>query len=547
MRRRALSILLALTTLVGIAVLGPEIARAHVSDRAAPVAARPNVIVIMADDMRQDEVRYMPHLRSLLANRGVEFMNSYSPYPLCCPARASFLSGQYAHNHGVFSNHTPFGFSAMDDSYTVATAMQQAGYNTAFLGKYLNNYGKVKSRVTGRMSTRYVPAGWTYWQGGLSHSDKLGIKGDVYNYRDTSYNLNGAVVESKGRYQTNVIGAAGRRVVKRFSTSAKPFFMWLSFVAPHKGGPHESDDPKLPTPNRPRSVWGMFDKVITKAPGLSRSGASEPDVEDKPRFIQRRPEPGRAKARAIRAVARQRAESLTILDRQIGNLVTTLRKTGELSNTVLMFTSDNGYFLGEHRIPTGKILNYEPALRVPLIMAGPGIPAGQRRYDPISTVDLTATITDLGGASSRMAARRIPDGFSKVSVLENGDKGWTHAQLTESVRGGLQNWDKGPGFGMRSQIGIRSGRYQYTRNAGDVTELYDLLRDPNELHNVAGQAEYAGVLDEFASLWGRLKDCVGSGCRLRLPDDLAETPSQIRAETESEFAGVLRRTGMPWR
>ncbi|MCB0889847.1 MAG: sulfatase-like hydrolase/transferase, partial [Nocardioidaceae bacterium] len=135
--------------------------------QASPQTSRPNIVVVMMDDMRADELAYAPTVTSLLASRGMSFANSFSPYPLCCPARASFLTGQYAHNHGVLATEAPWGFGSFNDASTLAGNMQAAGYNTAMVGKYLNGYGWMPSKVTGGPSRRYKPPGWTDWMASL--------------------------------------------------------------------------------------------------------------------------------------------------------------------------------------------------------------------------------------------------------------------------------------------------------------------------------------------------------------------------------------------
>ena len=171
-RRRIALPLLGLLVLALVAAIFPGSAprRATAVVSSAPVApsvghSRPNIIVVMADDMRTDDLRFMPSVRRLLVGRGLNFRNSFSPYPLCCPARASFLTGRYAHNHHVYSHAKPYGFQSFDDHATIATALQQSGYQTGFVGKYLNGYGAERSLVTGGPSFRYVPAGWTDWYG----------------------------------------------------------------------------------------------------------------------------------------------------------------------------------------------------------------------------------------------------------------------------------------------------------------------------------------------------------------------------------------------
>jgi len=134
-----------------------------------PKQARPNVLVIEADDMRWDDLRWMPNVRRLLQRRGLTFENSFAPYPLCCPSRASFLTGEYAHNHHVYSTQDPFGFASFHDRRTIATVLQKAGYRTALVGKYLNGYGQQPLRSTGGSSLHYEPPGWTQWLAGSDH------------------------------------------------------------------------------------------------------------------------------------------------------------------------------------------------------------------------------------------------------------------------------------------------------------------------------------------------------------------------------------------
>jgi arylsulfatase A-like enzyme len=208
---------------------------------------------------------------------------------------------------------------------------------------------------------------------------------------------------------------------------------------------------------------------------------------------------------------------LFVLDLEVARLVDTLRDTGELEDTVLVFTSDNGYFLGEHRKRMGKKLPYEPSIRVPLVLAGPGVPPGTR-YDPVKTPDLTATIVDLAGARAPHPA----DGTSLLWTIRNGDRGWSVPVVTEAIAdrataGGTRAAAK-RGFGdARTTIGLRTARYKLIRWASGAVELYDLENDPNELSNLARDAAYAEVRDRLTRLWWRYRDCVASECAAPLP------------------------------
>lgn len=531
--------------LAGSIGVSPAHQPSEVASRTA--VKKPNVIIVLADDMRADEMRYMPNVERLIAENGVTFENSFSPDPLCCPARASLLSGQYPHNHGVLNNHSPYGFAGFDDSRTVATAMKQAGYHTGFVGKYLNGYGNDPSLVTGGPSKTYVPAGWDDWFASLSRAKDGTESGSTYNYRFTTYNDNGIVDKShRGQYQTNVIANRGMDLVDKWSGTRKPFFLLLSFVAPHDGGPVEKDDPKsvmrpdgryeyYGTPGRPRWVRGTLDKEIPHSPGLPADGGpAEPDLSDKPDFMQK-PEFSDAERVAMLDVARQRAEALTILDMRVRDLVRTLKKNGEWKNTALVFTSDNGYFLGEHRQRPGKIKAHEPSLRVPLVIRGPGLPRGVKRYDPITTVDLTATVIALGHA--RRYRPHANDGTSRILTMKKGDQGWTAPIVTEGM---THTPGDAPGFDdARRYIGLRTPRYSFIRYATGEMELYDLLSDANEFEGKQDDPAYAGVVNELTDLWYQYKDCVGDECRVALPADLQASPSEERQLTDSFWKDVF--------
>jgi N-acetylglucosamine-6-sulfatase len=536
---------------------GSQPLQAAAAETAAAPATKPNIVVVMADDMRADDLRFMPSLGRLVTERGLKFRNSFSPYPLCCPARASFLSGQYAHNHKVFSNDAPFGFGSFDDSRTLATALQGAGYRTGFVGKYLNNYGIDRSRVTGEHSWGYVPAGWTDWYAALQRPRRLADRypsGGTYNYFHTIFNVNGRTDDShKGEYQTDVLGRFGRELVTRYSRTKEPFFLYLSSLAPHDGLPHEPDDVdsirradgrvfEFDTPARPDWVKGFFDDQVPRSPGLPADGGpSEADVSDKPQ-ASFYPELDEGERRLATALTRQRAESIAVLDTQIRRLIHTLKETGELDQTVFVFTSDNGYFLGEHRFRGGKVKAYEPSIRVPLVIAGPGIPPGVRN-DPTKTPDLTATILDLAGAE----APRRADGLSLVPSFA-ADRGWTAPVVTEAIVGDPANppdtLEQQIGFtDARNNIGIRTARYKLIRDASGAVELYDLDADPNELDSVADDPEYSAILRELTRLWHRYKDCAGAECSVPLPPSLARSPTQTTASTNAQSEGVLARHG----
>ena len=520
-------------------------------------ASKPNIITILTDDMRTDDLRWMPNVRRLVADQGLEFTNSFSSYPLCAPARASLVTGQYSHNTGVVSVKPPNSFHALDDRRTVATAMNHAGYNTMFLGKYLNGYGTQRSAVTGKNSFRYVPPGWTDWWGSVDRPPHSGFAGGgTYRYYHLLLNHNGTIDDThKGVYQTVAEGRIARRLVRTYHRSAKPFFFLMAPIAPHFGSPREPGDPapqtwpgtgaeeRFKTVARPKRVRGLFDRQISRASGLPADGSeSQKNTDGLPRPMRWLPPIVSREKTAMLSVTRQRAESLFVLDQQIGKLVDTLKKTGEYDHTVLMFTSDNGYFLGEHRMRQGKIKAHEPSLRVPLVVAGHGIPHGTR-YDPVTTEDLTATILDLAHA-------RPPhpeDGASMVPSISR-DRGWRSPVLTEGLETSrvfrTARSDPAPGFDdPRTTIGIRTPGWKYIRYVDGDGELFDLDKDPNELSSHFGDPAYARVQAELQQLWLARKDCRGASCSAPMPKDLQRGPHENRLRTDAQSRGVEARYG----
>ncbi len=515
--------------------------------------ARPNIVVVMADDMRVDDLRFAPSLRRLVADRGLTFRNSFSNYPLCCPARASFLTGAHAHNHHVWSHLRPWGYRSFDDSRTLATSLRRAGYQTGYVGKYLNGYGPQRSKVSGLRSYRYVPRGWTDWRAAFEDPDVPGIHGGTYNFFDTPYNVNGRIDNRyRGRYQTGVVGDFSVGMARRFGRSAKPFFMYVNFVAPHVGAPGEPDDPGslvdrqgvrryFGTPARPQWVKGRFDGVVRRASGLpKRGGPAERSMTDKPPFLRRLPEPRQRERRAMREVTRQRAESIYVMDQHVRRLIRTLKGTGEWKNTVFMFTSDNGYFLGEHRIRQGKILGHEPSLRVPFLVTGPQMRGrdqhGRLRFDPITTVDVTATIVDLANARAPSRA----DGASRLPAMRRRDRGWTTPVLYEALHTGGA---KGGGFDdARTAIGVRTARYSMLlyRNGA---ELYDLVDDPAQNGNRWRVEAYRPVRRALRHVWRDLKDCQAQQCQIVLPEGLRADALMTRRHTQKYWRGVDRIYG----
>jgi N-acetylglucosamine-6-sulfatase len=511
----------------------------------------PNIVEIMVDDMRADDLSWMPYLRRLMHTQGLEFRNSFSSFPLCCPARASFFSGQYPHNHRVLHHNPPYGgYGRFNDRYTLATALQDVGYHTGLVGKYLNRFGQDDSLVGSEEaghpvpSYNYVPHGWDDFRAIIQHP-MTGLTNG--NYFDEVYDLNGTPsADFRGKYNTITMTDMAVNMTRKFHTSPQPFFVSLNYKAPHWSKAEEVGDPvhvrllngtytNFLTTERPDWVKGHFDRVITHGQGMPRDGSQpEPDVSDKPTYFRLQPRFSSQEMRAETQVTRQRAESLFVVDTQVRRLVQELQAQREWLNTVLMFTSDNGYMLGEHRVRQEKIRAHEPSLRVPFLITGPGMRQGERRYDPISTVDVAATIIALAGAEPP----HTPDGFSLVASMRSGDRGWIHPVVTEGYKTSNGAFDTG-----LSSIGVRTPRYSFIDYARGVDELYDLWTDPLENRNRIADPTYATVARQLRAMAWKLHDCAGLECHVELPTQFARTPAQTRTLTEHYFWAAQKRFG----
>jgi arylsulfatase A-like enzyme len=452
---------------------------------AAPVAhAAPNVVVIETDDQVVGDLAAMPQTRALIADAGVTFDNSFVSLSLCCPSRATFLTGQYAHNHGVRSISPPWGgFSKLHGSETLAVWLQRAGYSTGLVGKYLNGYGG-----------NVVPPGWTDFQGLLSSS--------TYRFFDYTMNVNGVrehFGDDVADYQTDVLTQRSLDFIREHTGDGAPFFLWTTFVAPHVGQPHDLQDPigvKSTVP-APRD-WNAFAGALLPRP----PSFDEADVSDKPPSVRYRPRLSRWRIAAIANTYRQRLASLLAVDEGVGRIVDALRAAGQLDNTLLIFTSDNGFMVGEHRIPGGKVVPYEPSIRVPLLMRGPGIPAGVHRAQLAFNGDLAPTILDAAHARAGLAL----DGRSLLPFARSARVHSGRAILIEAPPGNRTN-------GLPMFTGLRTPRYKYVQYLHGARELYDLRRDPWELDNLAGKRSAAGVQRRLARRLARLRGCAGADCR----------------------------------
>ena len=409
---------------------------------------------------------------------------------------------------------------------TLATWLQDSGYATVYLGKYFNGYGWMPEpgETTGD-SLFYVPPGWSDWRAsidkGLPADDPL--EGGTYRYWDTTISQNGTGFENfAGQYQSRVYGDITEQIIATRAARNQPFFLHLSFTAPHSGGPRELDDPEpvtrddgavvdIVTPARPAAVRGLFDEVIQAAPGASWN---DPDFSDKPAYLDA-PPLNEAELEVLLAATRQRAEALLVVDRQVAKTIAALRMSGELADTLVMFTSDNGFLLGEQRARDGKRLPYNPSIRVPLLLRGPGIPEGRVRRDPFTSIDTAPTLAAVAGVTPPAPI----DGRSLLGVARHGDQGWSRGILTDTAPQTVPESGEGEGErpAIRLAIGVRTQRYLYVDVITGEEELYDMRHDPQQYHNLVEDPDYTRRLQLLRAVLADLQNCEMAECRTPLP------------------------------
>jgi N-acetylglucosamine-6-sulfatase len=461
---------------------------------------RPNVILILTDDLDvrllEEHPATYPNLRRLAAG-GTTFENAFVTDPLCCPSRATILRGQYAHNHEILGNWWPRGGSRKfrelgREGSTVATWLQDEGYRTVLIGKYMNGYEGTR-----------VPPGWSDW---------YGIAGD---YRSTRLNENGGIkYYDPGRYHLDdVLAGKAAGYVRRAASDDPPFFMWLGTQAPH-----------APATPAPRHADALADTSLPKPPSFD-----EADVSDKPDWIRDNPSLDHRWIASMEDLYRKRLQSMLAVDEMVGRLVDTLRENGELENTYIFFTSDNGYHMGQHRLTTGKWTAYEEDIRVPLIVRGPDVPEGKKLEHLVLNNDLAPTFAELGGAE----VPSFVDGRSLVPLM--GDEppsvdDWRRAFLVEAATelgraeadptvddGSPElplSGDPSPErqWGHPALEALRTEDGLYVEYETGERELYDLREDPYQLDNRYEIA--APDLIRHAEGWlEALRGCTGATCR----------------------------------
>jgi arylsulfatase A-like enzyme len=442
----------------------------------ALTTTRPNMVFILTDDMRKDDLKYMPKTRSLLGGKGMTFRNAFVSDATCAPSRATIMRGQYAHNTHVWANQSADSSTvgiggwhayrkAGNEEDNVATRLRAVGYRTGLFGKYLNYY----------TNTTFVPPGWSRWFGTWTPD---------YRYFDYYVNDDGTIRHYGTRasdYRTDVISRQADAFITNSASRGVPFFAYVAPIAPH--------EPATPAPRDAHDFDGI------QGPRLP--SFDEADVSDKPPRIGQLPWLSSSQISAINVRHEKRIESLQAVDDLVAGVVNTLKNAGALGDTYIFFTSDNGFHEGEHRIPEDKWRPYEEDVHMPLLVRGPGVAAGSTTSKLALNTDYLPTFTDLAGTQTPSYV----DGRTLEPVLHGSVTGWRSAVLLEAAA------HYSPAYrGIRT--GTTTGR-KYVEYADGSGELYNLGTDPYELTNSYNPT---AAPSDLVSRLRALEGCAGNGC-----------------------------------
>jgi len=484
---------------------------------------KPNIIVVMVDDLEVGtmnamlENNLMPNLQRFVINQGTEFTNSFVTTPLCCPSRSTFLTGQYAHNHGVLNNQNTL---ALDDNHTLATWLHDSGYRTGLVGKYLNGYGE-------KIDGTYIPPGWDSWKVLVEP-----YHARVYNYK---LNENGIIIqygEKASDYQTDVLARHATDFINESEDIDDdiPFFLEITPMAPHSenlpGDPnfrtkciiHEIDMPFIRGPLRYDGTASNIQ--ITLLPSFN-----ETDISDKPDWIKIIPPLNNKSLECLESLYQKRIEAMRAVDDLLLVVINALNDNNELDNTVIIFTSDNGYLLGEHR-GLKKGYAYEESIRVPLFISTPEYRNIQSSSRLVINNDLAPTILELAQTNADIDM----DGSSLLPLLSNTvEKNWRDKFLIEywpmklsvtsykMINGTLHIKVMTPDTLFQPPYnGIRTDSHVYIEYQDGTREFYDLKTDQYQLDNLYGctSTECKEQINELEQWLSALKTCAGETCQL---------------------------------
>jgi N-acetylglucosamine-6-sulfatase len=531
----------------------------------ASAKQRPSFVVVQTDDQTLDQlyasfspggvpILAMPYTLSLIADRGITFNRYYVSYPLCCPSRVSLLTGRYAHNHNDRGNVPPnggyTGFKArLAYSHNLATWLQAAGYRTVHIGKFLNGYGDEPFD-----SGTDIPPGWNAWHTVLSadthhyyygytlndNGSLDGPFGDSGSWETREYgerdDFGCPTAPLNGKpclYETDIFSRIASEELAGTPLD-QPFYLQLDYTAPH--GDFRRPAGPEPAPRDYNTFAGA------PYPHSRSQGFNEGNANDKPRFIREAPYLSLEDIHTYRVYYQKALESLRSVDQGVKLVIDTLGALHRLRNTYIIFTSDNGFFYGEHRLTGGKFLAYEPSTHLPLLIRGPGIKPGSSTGELAANIDIAPTILELAGAE----ADKSIDGRSLVPFMQDQSLRSRRPILFESfvqtndveangeptAQRSRQNASASIVAPPKDYEGIRLGPYKYIEWPDGEKELYDITKDPYELNNIVRVPNFFPIRAFLHAQLVRLENCVGRACREVAPKFPLTRKEQLRVNKQ---------------
>jgi N-acetylglucosamine-6-sulfatase len=462
---------LALVAALAIAVAVSSVAGGS-TPRSAPAAKpKPNFVFVLTDDLSLNLLRYLPQVQKMKA-QGTSFSRYFVTDSLCCPSRSTIFAGRYPHSTHVINNTPPFGGFGVfhgkgQENDTYATSMNKAGYDTAMMGKYLNGY-KPRGKVNG--AAKYVPPGWDVWSVAGNGYPEFN-----YNFLNKDYGRAPTVIHhgnTPADYLTDAMSQRAQTFIRQARDRKHPFMLELASFAPHQPAtPAPRDANRFPGLKAPRNA--LFNRGQVK--------------RGRPRWLSAKPLTA-AEMATEDTLFRKRAQSLQAVDKMIADIRAQLARLGAAKNTYIVFSSDNGFHLGERRLVLGKQTAWDHDIHVPLVVVGPGVRAGK-------SVSRLAQNTDLRPTFQRLAGLKVSnsvEGRSLVSLLK-GDrvKRWRRVTLVEHRGPGVQPGDPDKQTKRQgnppSYQALRFGNalyVRYERFKAFKPEYYNLKKDPLERRNV---------------------------------------------------------------
>ena len=441
------------------------------SSTTAASAPKPNIVVVVADDLDSLTHDALPRMPDLLARQGLSFTRAYVTTPLCSPSRASILTGQYAHNHGVTGNAAPAqGFPGFrpSEAATLAVWLKAAGYRTSMVGKYLNDYAWGAGEG-------YIPPGWDDWYGHLAALED----GRYFNYW---VNDNGDVSRKGARPEDYSVDAETNRAVSFIHSSAgrpEPLFLYLAPQAPH-----------VPAMYPERYGADFRDSECPRVASFN-----EGNVGDKPSWVRQITLLDKPSIDKADELQRWRLRSMRAVEDEIDAVIQAMAVTGRMQNTYIIYVSDNGALMGQHRAVARKNNSYEEVARVPFYVRGPGVPVA-KVDQPVLNIDIAPTLLELAGAP----VPETVDGRSLVPFLRGGrPESWRQEVMIES-------WGVGPTYALATTDWV------YVHNDTEELELYDMRIDPYQVDSLHRKVE-SSVLAGYEQRIRTLMACRGASCR----------------------------------